>query len=186
MTCRMPLSVDRKRYVVIFVEFQTLYMLVFYLIDKTTESFVYALRELNNWVRARIGPGPPLQIHGDSDRAWTITGRGNGMLPEALAQYFDDEGAMLLRRSPGSNQQRNPAESSTGRLNNNTFANQMRGRLGVSTWTDMMRGASNQINDGPCVYGGGGAQPLMSRSEALLGRRPDYSARWPGYPGQPG
>ena len=51
----------------------------------------------------------------------------------------------------------------------------------------MMRGASCQINDGPCVdgYGGGGAQQLMSRSEALLGRRPDYSARWPGYPGQP-
>ena len=40
---------------------------------------------------------------------------------------------MLIRRSAGSNQARNPAESSTGRLNNNTFANQLRGRLGFPT-----------------------------------------------------
>ena len=126
----------------------------------------------------------------DSGRAWTVTGRGGNMLPEALAQYFDDEEAMLIRRSAGNNQARNPAESSTGRLNNNTFANQLRGHLGPPTWTDMMRGACKQINDAPCAYppsnvgGRGGAESLMSRSEALLGKRPDYSARWPGYPGQ--
>ena len=60
LTCRMPLSVDGKRYGVVFVEFRTGYMLVYYLVDKTTDSFVYALRELTGWVHARFGPGPPL------------------------------------------------------------------------------------------------------------------------------
>ena len=86
-----------------------------------------------------------------------------------------------------------------GRVLSLTFANQLSGNLGPPTRTDMMRGAANQVNDQPAHgrrtarvghrrggRGGGGSRParLVSRSEDLLGVRPDASVRWPGRPGQ--
>jgi len=91
ITCRMPLSVDGKRYGIFFVEKHTLYVIVFYLADKTTSSFVYALRELVIFVRVNFPEALPIELHGDSDRAWTITGRGDDMLPKELAEYMANE-----------------------------------------------------------------------------------------------
>jgi len=77
-------------------------MVVFYLVDKSTASFVFALRELVIFVKARHPDAFPLELRRDSDRAWTITGRGENVLPEELAAYFaSDEGAsMSINRTP--------------------------------------------------------------------------------------
>ena len=72
------------------------------MVDKSTASFVFALRELVIFVKARHPDAFPLELRRDSDRAWTITGRGENVLPEELAAYFaSDEGAsMSINRTP--------------------------------------------------------------------------------------
>ena len=187
LTCRMPLSVDGKRYGMLFVEKRTLFVFICYLVDKTTSSFVHALRELVVFVRAHLPEAFPIELHSDSDRAWAVTGRGDDTPPAELAEYMANENAMIMRRSASGVHGRCPAESAMGKVFMQTFANQLRGLLGPPTWTDMMRGAANQINDQP-AHGrrpdNSKRAPLVPRSEHLLGERPDASARWPGRPGQ--
>ena len=176
LTCRMPLGVDGKRYGILFVEKHKLQIFICYLVDKTTSSFVYALRELVISVRARFPGAFPLELHGDSDRAWTITGRGDDTLPAELAAYMANEEAVIMRRSASGAHGRCPAESAIGKALNLTFTNQLRGHLGPPTLTDMMRGAANQINDQP-AHGGRRAWASAEAGEAAAAASPPHSCR---------
>ena len=89
----------------LFVEKHTLYVFICHLVDKTTSSFVYALRELVVFVRARSPEAFPIELHGDSDRAWAVTGRGDDTLPDELDIAFKElegqGGALGLVGLPG-------------------------------------------------------------------------------------
>ena len=105
----------------------------------------------------------PIELHGDSDRAWTITGRGDDMLPKKLAKYMANEEAVVVRLSASGAHGRCPAESAMGWVLNPTSANQLRGHLAPSAWSDMMRDAANQVKD-------------QSADQPTHGRRPGKAA----------
>ena len=85
-TPRMPLSVDNKHYGLILIEKRTRYVLIYYVQDKSSESFVLALRQLLVFARQHFPEVLPLTIHGDSDSAWTVHNRDE-LLPLRLAEF---------------------------------------------------------------------------------------------------
>jgi hypothetical protein len=82
ITPRMPVGIDGKRYGVIFIEHLTRYIIVFYVIDKSTDSFVYALRQLVIFVKSHLPSAFQLDMHGDSGRAWTSRGGETTACPQ--------------------------------------------------------------------------------------------------------
>ena len=137
ITCRMPLSIDGKRYGIVFIEDKTLYVLIYYVVDKSSASFLSAVQELLVWVKSHLPAGVlPLELLADSDSAWTVTGRGDSMLPKELAEHFAsaDGDAVSFHRSAGNDHAHARAESCMGRISFLTFYNELGGRLAPPTW----------------------------------------------------
>jgi hypothetical protein len=136
----MPPDIHGFRSGAIFVEKQSRYVKVFLVKEKTTEAVVNVLKVFEAEVR-REHPGlGGITIHGDSDPAWTVSGRGDDSLPHALAAWNNSLPiALTFRRSAANTQAQNPAENAQGRIRWCTNANLYRGKVALSPERNDMR-----------------------------------------------
>ena len=146
---------------------------------KATAAVTHAL---DKWLAmlSRVFPGHgAVEIWADSDPAWTVSDRGDDVLPVLLDSWLQQLPSPLhIRRSPADTHWQNPAENAIKRVMHCATANLFRANMALRLWVDAVECAVAQLNVSLVPRLGmahaaaaGKPPPPMTREEAYSGRR---------------
>ena len=177
-----------NEYMRLFAEEKTGYAVPLFCVDKTTASLVTQLEAMELWVRLNVPHGNFRLLRCDFGTEYATQGHGANYLVAGLQAFIAGRPYFRVIPCPPHAHAFNKAENTIHQVTGHAFANACRARLGPAAWSLLDEGACYQHNCRPVwrpADAPSGDTPLLSRMEALTGRRPDVSAMV-GFVGQAG